>query len=58
MLGLKPIQLLPARERVAAALRKAIISQQTGSVSDVPGKSDYGENKYLSLLSNKKRIQY
>lgn len=23
MLGLKPIQLLPARERVAAALRKA-----------------------------------
>ena len=28
MLGLKPIQLLPARERVAAALRKAIISKQ------------------------------
>ena len=28
MLGLKPIQLLPARERVAAALRKAIISRQ------------------------------
>lgn len=28
MLGLKPIQLLPARERVASALRKAIISKQ------------------------------
>ena len=28
MLGLKPIKLLPARERVAAALRKAIISRQ------------------------------
>ena len=27
MLGLKPIKLLPARERVAAALRKAIISK-------------------------------
>ena len=26
MLGLKPIKMLPARERVAAALRKAIIS--------------------------------
>lgn len=28
MLGLKPIKLLPARERVASALRKAIIAQQ------------------------------
>ena len=28
MLGLKPIKMLPARERVAAALRKAIISRQ------------------------------
>lgn len=28
MLGLKPIKLLPARERVASALRKAIISKQ------------------------------
>ena len=28
MLGLKPITLLPARERVAAALRKAIIAKQ------------------------------
>lgn len=28
MLGLKPITLLPARERVASALRKAIISRQ------------------------------
>lgn len=28
MLGLKPIKLLPARERVASALRKAIISRQ------------------------------
>ncbi len=28
MLGLKPITLLPARERVAASLRKAIISKQ------------------------------
>lgn len=28
MLGLKPIKLLPARERVAAALRKAILSRQ------------------------------
>ena len=27
MLGLKPIKLLPARERVASALRKAIISK-------------------------------
>ena len=27
MLGLKPIKMLPARERVAAALRKAIISR-------------------------------
>lgn len=30
MLGLKPIKLLPARERVASALRKAIISRQIG----------------------------
>ncbi len=28
MLGLKPIQLLPARERVASALRKAILTRQ------------------------------
>ena len=28
MLGLKPIKLLPARERVASALRKAILSRQ------------------------------
>lgn len=28
MLGLKPIQLLPARERVASELRKAILSRQ------------------------------
>lgn len=28
MIGLKPIKLLPARERVASALRKAIISKQ------------------------------
>ena len=28
MLGLKPIKLLPARERVASALRKAIIARQ------------------------------
>lgn len=28
MLGLKPIKLLPARERVASALRKAILSKQ------------------------------
>ena len=28
MLGLKPIKLLPARERVASALRKAIISKK------------------------------
>ena len=28
MLGLKPIKMLPARERVEAALRKAIISRQ------------------------------
>lgn len=28
MLGLKPIKLLPARERVASALRKAIITKQ------------------------------
>ena len=27
MLGLKPIKLLPARERVASALREAIISK-------------------------------
>ena len=30
MLGLKPITLLPARERVASSLRKAIISRQIG----------------------------
>ena len=30
MLGLKPIKMLPARERVAAALRKAIISGKYG----------------------------
>ena len=28
MLGLKPVKLMPARERVASALRKAIISRQ------------------------------
>ena len=28
MLGLKPIKLLPARERVASELRKAILSRQ------------------------------
>lgn len=30
MVTLKPIKLLPARERVASALRKAIISNQIG----------------------------
>ena len=30
MVTLKPIKLLPARERVASALRKAIISKQIG----------------------------
>lgn len=29
MLGLKPIKLLPARERVASALRKAIIANRS-----------------------------
>lgn len=35
MLGLKPIKLLPARERVASALRKAIISKSIRTAIDV-----------------------
>ena len=37
MLGLKPIQLLPARERVASALRNAILTRHfylAGTLSD------------------------
>ena len=35
MLGLKPIKLLPARERVASALRKAIISKSIPEGSEL-----------------------
>jgi len=35
MLGLKPIKLLPARERVASALRKAIISRKIPEGSEL-----------------------
>ncbi len=35
MVTLKPIKLLPARERVASALRKAIISKQIGNEGEV-----------------------
>ena len=41
MLGLKPIKMLPARERVAAALRKAIISK-TDHRGEVRDTGEYG----------------
>ena len=42
MLGLKPIKLLPARERVASALRKAIISKSIPEGAELTLKNDSG----------------
>ena len=54
MLGLKPIKMLPARERVAAALRKAIISRQIteGEVLTLErdGLIDLQQNKGATVL--------
>ena len=56
MLGLKPIKMLPARERVAAALRKAIISRQITPVREAfqilerDGLIDLKQNKGATVL--------
>ena len=53
MLGLKPIKMLPARERVAAALRKAIISRQIKEGEVLTLESTLRNWEYRSLRSEK-----
>ena len=51
MLGLKPVKLMPARERVASALRKAIISRQIKEGEILPSIRSLAKDVGVSVIT-------